>query len=257
MHSFVQMVASSVDIVALGALFIFALFFILFTLRAFGGGRFPLRHIPLYERIRHLIAQAIETNRPLHIGLGSGGLGSVDMAESLMALTVFASCVRQTTVAEHALRGTTADGTVLAAALGILHRQAREAGHSRHSQSKEVLFYGPDPFAYAGGVRQTLATEPHLANILTGHFGGEGLWISEANVTRVYPQLGGTAPPTAAALFALSLDDYIIGEDLFAAGAYLGRTSHLGSLATQDLMRIVTILAVLVGVVLTSLGYWG
>jgi len=53
-----------------------------------------------------------------------------------------------------------------------------------------------------------------------------------------------------------SLDDTVIGEDVFAAGAYLHRPSHLGSLAAQDILRLVIMLGIVVGVVMTTLGYW-
>jgi len=67
--------------------------------------------------------------------------------------------------------------------------------------------------------------------------------------------LGGTAAPSAMALMQTTLDESVIGEEVFAAGAYLHRPTHLGSLATQDAMRIVAILAIITTVVVTSLGY--
>ena len=53
-----------------------------------------------------------------------------------------------------------------------------------------------------------------------------------------------------------SLDETVVGEDVYAAGAYLHRPSHLGSLAAQDILRIVIVLSIIVGVVMVSLGYW-
>ena len=60
----------------------------------------------------------------------------------------------------------------------------------------------------------------------------------------------------AQALLQFSLDEAVIGEEVYAAGAYLHRPSHLGSLATEDIIRIVLILSIVAGVIMISLGHW-
>ena len=93
--------------------------------------------------------------------------------------------------------------------------------------------------------------------LLLGRFGVEGLWLSEAEAGAEQARLGGTAQPDAAALLTTSLDDAVHGEEVFAAGAYLHRPSHLGSLATEDALRVLVVVAILGGVVLASLGWLG
>jgi hypothetical protein len=256
-----EIIAANIDLLALLFLLLFVVFFILFTYRATRGARVLLRPNRLYARFLNLAAQAVETGRPIHLGMGigslSGGIGAnVGTAESFVALAVFATLADRARGAVQPLQGTTADGTVLAAALGIVHRRDAQDGQTGPALNKAVRFYGPDPLAYAAGVRQTLAERRHLANVLLGYLGAEGLWIAETNIKNTPAQLGGTTPPASSALLAMSLDQMVIGEDVFAAGAYLGRIAHLGSLVTQDLMRIVIILSILVGVILASLGYW-
>jgi hypothetical protein len=256
-----EIITANMDIVALLFLLLFVAFFLLFTYRAKRGARLHLRQNRLYARLLNLAAQAVETGKPIHLGMGSGSLGSgmgsnVGTAESFVALAVFATLADRARGAVRPLQATTADGAVLAAALGIVHRRNAQNGPARLALNKAVRFYGPAPLAYAAGVRQTLAEEKHLANVLLGHLGAEGLWIAETNSGNTPAQLGGTTPPASSALLAVSLDQMVLGEDLFAAGAYLGRIAHLGSLVTQDLMRVVIILSILVGVILASLGYW-
>jgi hypothetical protein len=49
--------------------------------------------------------------------------------------------------------------------------------------------------------------------------------------------------------------DALIGEELFAAGAYLGaESSHAASLTVQDILRWLVILALLGGAALKFLG---
>jgi hypothetical protein len=256
-----EIIAANMDLVAVLFLLLFVIFFVLFNHGIRMGRRLHLRQNRLYERLLHLAAQAVETGTPIHLGMGigslSGGIGpNVGAAESFVALSVLVTLADRARGAARPLQGTMADGTVLAAALGILHRRNAQNGGVAPSLNRQLRFYGPDPLAYAAGVHQTLSEERHLANVLIGHLGAEGLWIAETNIRNTPAQLGGTTPPPSSALLAVSLDQMVLGEDVFAAGAYLGRTSHLGSLATQDLMRIVVILSIVVGVILISLGYW-
>ncbi len=256
MNSLVHIILSSIDVVAILFLLIFIGFLVLFTQRARAGGHMNLRRIPLYEHLGHLAAQAVETGKPIHLGMGTGQLGGQGAAESLIALTVLTIVAERAADAAWPVFGTTADGVTLASALGILRNRMRPAGHSTLAQEDRIRFVGPDPFAYAAGVRQSVQDVKPLANVLLGQWGAEALWVAEASRTPDLPQIGGSTPPATSALLAVSLDETVIGEDLFAAGAYLGRTAHLGSLAAQDLVRIIVILSIIAGVLLKSLGYW-
>jgi hypothetical protein len=256
MQPFIQMIASNIDLAALVMLLVFAPLLVFFTLRAKSGRRFAMRTIPAYERIRSLVSHAAETGLPVHVGMGSGQFGGEATPEALMGLTVFDYVARHAAMYNQAVLGTTGDATILSAAQGALQRARHEVGFPELYTSQEVRFFGPDPLAYAGGTLRSLDREEYLASILMGRFEAEGLWIAESTNDLGIPQVGGTSEPSAAALMFVSLDEAVIGEEVFAAGAYLHRPSHLGSLATQDLIRIITILSIIVGVVMTSLGYW-
>jgi len=183
-----------------------------------------------------------------------------------MANIVLDYVSRQASDANLSILGTTSSPTLLATAQGTLQEARRTAGYPERYSGSELLFGGPDPLAYAVHASDTMRQQPLQGNILLGHLGIEGLWIAEvaandmslgATTDKPIPtQIGGTSDPSAAALMHLALDHSVVGEEVFAAGAYLGHASHLGSLATQDLTRIVVILSVVVGVIMTTLGYW-
>jgi len=250
-----SLLASSPDITALAVLVLFCLLFIIFTHRARIGHHAPLRPIPVYETLRQLVSQSLESGQPIHIGMGSGQVGSEATPEALMGLTVFEYVAGNAAAYDQSVLGTTSDGTILSAAQGILQTARREAGFAERYSGSELNFSGPDPLAYAAGTSDAVAHDQHLASILLGRFGHEGLWIAESLQDRGIVQLGGTTDPSAVALMRTALDESVIGEEVFAAGAYLDRPSHLGSLATQDVMRILAILAIIGGVVMASLGY--
>lgn len=254
MPSLTYAIFSTVDVVALLTLFVSALMFTIFTIRAKRDGRFPLRPIAVYERMRRLVSHAAESGQPLHVSVGSGLIGMETTPQALMGITAADYLARRSTEHAYPLVGTAGSPTVFATTHGILQRAETLPGEEGGGK---VHFYGPDPFAYAAGTHATLRERDPLAHIALGEFNAEGLWISEAPSGRGFLQLGGTSDPSSAMLMWLSLDEAVVGEELYAAGAYLHRPSHLGSLATQDYLRVVFIFSIIAGVVMASLGYWG
>ena len=67
--------------------------------------------------------------------------------------------------------------------------------------------------------------------------------------------LAGADNLTAQAVLFATADHPVIGEDLFAGGAYVGgRPEHMGSLAAQDAMRLIIGVAIILGVIGKTLG---
>lgn len=254
MPSLIYAIFSTVDVVALLTLFVSALMFSIFTLRARRDGRFPLRPIGVYERIRRLVSHAAESGQSLQVSVGSGRIGTETTPQALMGITAVDYLAHRSTEYAYPLVGTAGSPTVFATAHGVLQQAETPLGEGG---GRTIHFYGPDPFAYAAGTHDTLQEKQPLAHIALGQFNAEGLWISEATSGEEFLQIGGTSDPSSAMLMWLSLDEAIIGEELYAAGAYLHRPSHLGSLATQDYLRVVLIFSIIAGVVMASLGYWG
>lgn len=254
MPSLIYAIFSTVDVVALLTLFVSVLMFSIFTIRARRGGRFPLRPIGVYERMRRLVSHAAESGQSLSMSVGSGQIGTETTPRALMGITAVDYLARRSSEYAYPLVATAGDPTVFATAHGVLQQAETPLGEAGGGTTH---FYGPDPFAYAAGTYDTLQETEPLAHIVLGQFNAEGLWISEAASERRFLQIGGTADPSSAMLMWLSLDEAIIGEELYAAGAYLHRPSHLGSVATQDFLRIVLIFSIIVGGVMASLGYWG
>ncbi|MED6307593.1 MAG: DUF6754 domain-containing protein, partial [Planctomycetota bacterium] len=67
-------------------------------------------------------------------------------------------------------------------------------------------------------------------------------------------QIAGTANPSQLPFFVAACDYTLIGEEFFAASAYLsGQPDQLGSLKGQDVGKILAGLFILVGVVLATI----
>lgn len=232
---------------ALLTLLIFAALFALCTMLARRGKAFSLRPIPAYARLRQLMEEGIETGRTLHVSLGSGPWGSANLA--LMAgLTALDRIGQRAAEGAQTVSVTTGSPEALLLAMNLLPARGARG---------QCRLYGPDPLAYVSGAAAEGQRETRAAHALLGAYGDEGLWLAEALKADATPVIGGAQDPAAAALLSLSAEEAAIGEDLYAAGAYLGRRLHMGSLAAQDWMRLLVGVAVLAGAVLASLGIGG
>ncbi|MFQ5419297.1 MAG: DUF6754 domain-containing protein, partial [Anaerolineae bacterium] len=103
-----------------------------------------------------------------------------------------------------------------------------------------------DPFAYAGGVANMIQEKEVSSNVLVGRFGPELAIMAEAASRRGMDQVIGADDPVALALGTAVTDNILIGEELFAASAYLeGRASHIASVYAQDILRWLAIATIL------------
>jgi hypothetical protein len=92
-------------------------------------------------------------------------------------------------------------------------------------------------------------------NIFIGDFGNEAALLTEEADRANSNLIAASDNLSAQAIFYASSQDPLIGEELFAAGAYVGAgASHEASLNVQDILRWLIILAIIIGAVLTMLG---
>ena len=95
--------------------------------------------------------------------------------------------------------------------------------------------------------------ERPAANIMMGAFYAESLLLAETGNAAGSIQIAGTAQPEQLPFFIAACDYTLMGEELFAASAYLSHEPlMLGGLKGQDFMKVLIIAAVLVGSFMVS-----
>jgi hypothetical protein len=154
---------------------------------------------------------------------------------------------------------TVTDPTTLPASLDQLRRAYERQGYPDEHRFDHARFIAPpvngSAVPYAAGVMDVLNHEPVAANVMVGAFGDEFLLMAETGAQRDMVQIGGASDPTVLPFAYLTMKAPILGEEIFAAGAYLlNRVGHYTSLLAQDVFRIVLVLLVLVVVILRALG---
>ncbi len=99
-----------------------------------------------------------------------------------------------------------------------------------------------------------LGIEAVDANVMIGEFGDEYLLMAEAAHRRRITQIGGATDPNVIPFVFATADQTLMGEEMYAAGAYLKHKPwHIGSLLAQDFMRWVIVIAIIALVVINTL----
>jgi hypothetical protein len=89
---------------------------------------------------------------------------------------------------------------------------------------------------------------------MVGKFGDEYLLMGDSTARRGIAHIGGASDPNTLPFVYATADEILLGEEIYAAGAYLQkRPALLASLAAQDTMRWLVALVILGSILLASL----
>ena len=112
-----------------------------------------------------------------------------------------------------------------------------------------------DQFAFTATVSARMIREKPAAIFLVGYFFAESLILAETGQSTGAIQIAGQADPTQLPFFVATCDYTLIGEELYAAGAYLSREPVLlGSMRGQDFAKALLMVVGITGIVAVSLG---
>ncbi len=221
------------------------LFFLASRVRA--GKTGDLRPLRGVEELAGAVGRSAETGQALHVSVGVAGVGGPQTAETWAGLTLLSELADEAAACNTPLIVTVADPTVLPLAQEVLWRAAVRNGNPEGYDPTQVRFVAPNPMAYAAGVTGLLLWEPLTANVMVGTFGEEVLLMGEVGARQGVRQVAGTTNPQALPLMAATADETLIGEEIFAGGAYTARQPiQVASLLAQDWARWAIAVAIIV-----------
>jgi hypothetical protein len=242
---------------ALALLLLFLGLMLFFARRVQAGQHPSLRRIKAFNEIKSAAARAVEEGRPFHLGLGTGRVTDVTTADTLAGLYTLDYLAKQAAATNSPPIVSTADPAAMLLAHNSLRTAYGDNASGAAKAYRDVRFIGPQPAAYAAGVMAFLGVDDVAANVLIGRFGDEYLLMGEAAAWRNTEHIGGASDPSVLPFVYASAQETLLGEELFATGAYLQRkVTHVGSLLAQDTMRWVVSLAIGLGVITKTIGLW-
>lgn len=214
-----------------------------------------LRRIAAYERLNREVGLAVENGTRLHISLGRGNLFTARGGSALAGLAMLRRIAERTSVSDRPPIVSSGDASLTMLSQDTSQSGYRAAGAEEQFRVSAGRMTGLSPFAYAAGTMPIAHDENVSAHVLMGDLGAESALIAEAADRQNASLIAASDNLSAQSVFYASAKDPLIGEELFAAGAYTGAgVSHEASLNVQDVLRWLVILVILAGAVLNILG---
>jgi hypothetical protein len=235
-------------VIGLIALIFFFIFQIFFTVRFTTGRRPRFRSITVFNALHGQMGRAIESGKALHVSVGTGSISGEDMATTLAGISIVEFLADEAAASGIAPVITTSDSTALLLAQDTLRRPHIRQGDLSGYQPLSAQQLALNSTQYAAATMDYLAHDQVSANVMSGAFGVEvGLIEHEADKQSL-SQMTGAADPRALAIMLAAHENVLIGEEIYAAKAYLqARPQHLASLRAQDVLRWLIVLGVTVG----------
>lgn len=224
------------------------------VLAAWRGFRPTLRLIGAYEAVPDQIGEAIESGGRVHVSVGPRGIVDERAVTVLMGLAFLDKITEGSAISDCSPVGTTADAATMYLVADTMRRAYQRRDLIDNLERTAPRLVALDALALAAGATDIIADEDIQANVLIGSFGSESALITEAGMRRGISQTMGSDLLSGQAVAYTTTTYPLLGEELFMANAYLQESaSALGGLATQDILRWVIIVVIIVGVVLQTL----
>ena len=214
-----------------------------------------LRPIEAFDQLKRVIGLAVENGTRLHISLGRGNLLTSRGGSALAALAMLRQLTERTAIADRSPIVTSGDASLAILSQDTLQAGYQAAGADDQYRTNTGRLTGLTPFSYAAGTIPVTRDENVSANVVIGDLGIEAALLAESADREDTHLIAASDNLTAQSILFASAQHPLIGEELFAAPAYVGaEPAHQASLQVQDILRWLIIVAILVGAGLRLIG---
>lgn len=224
-----------------------------FVYRARRGDELYVRPLAGIEAVDDAIGRATEMGRPILYVLG---LGSAADIATIASFTILGRVAKKVAEYQTKLIVPTYDPIVMAVGQEVVRSAYFDAGRPDDYDEDIVHFVTQSQFAYVAAVNGIMMRERPATNIYMGKFFAESLILSETGAQAGSIQIAGTDEIAQIPFFIVACDYTLIGEELYAASAYLGREPVLlGSLKAQDIAKAAVLIFAFTGLLAANFGW--
>ncbi|MFB3909608.1 MAG: DUF6754 domain-containing protein [Candidatus Eisenbacteria bacterium] len=218
------------------------------------GKELYVRPIPGLGAVDEAIGRATEMGKPILFVLGTGTAGDI---ATIAGYTILARVAKRTAEYQTPILVPVNDPVMMAMGQEVVREAYLQAGRPEVYRPENVFYISAMQFPYVAAVNGLMLREKTATNFYMGVFAAESLLLAEAGSATGSIQISGTDQVPQIPFFVAATDYTLIGEELYAASAYLSQEpSLLGPLKAQDYTKIVIILVILSGVLALSLFHW-
>jgi hypothetical protein len=234
------------------ALAIFSILVLWFIYRAKSGIELFIRKISGLEAVDDAIGRATEMGRSV---LYIPGIMDMDNIQTIASMVILGRVAKKAAEYEVHLNVPVSKSLVMTTAQEVVKESFSAVGRPDAYSSDNIHYLTDDQFGYAAGVDGIMVREKPATVFFLGAFYAESLILAETGHSVGAIQIAGTAMPAQLPFFVAACDYTLIGEELFAASAYLSKEPLLlGSLKGQDWGKAIFMLLIGVGVILETVG---
>jgi hypothetical protein len=232
---------------------LFAATAIAFIIRAKKGYKFYIRPIAGIKAVDDAIGRATEMGRPI---LYVPGLGTAADVATIAAFTILGRVARKVVEYNTRVIVPNYDPVVMTVCQEVVKEAYSAAGKPEMYDPKDVYFITQDQFPYTAAVNGVMLRQKPATNFYMGMFYAESLVLAETGFVSGSIQIAGTDQLVQIPFFVSVCDFVLMGEELYAASAYLSQEpQQLGTLKAQDWGKVLVVTLIILGLIFSTIGW--
>jgi len=237
---------------------VFLLTFILFVIygiyRSVVQKKLPTIHRPAaIKALEEAVERCAEMAKPMLFQTGIGDV-SQEGATHMAMLSVLSYASKLAAQKDAKFIVSSPSPTLYPMAEAITREGFEVAGEEDNYDPHMVRYLSDQQMAYCSAVMGLMKEEKIAANVQIGFFQAECLITLEAAKDTGAINIGGAYRMLRIPDMAVGCDYFLIGEEVFAAGAFCSQEPlQLGSLLGQDLSKWTALALIILGTILTAL----
>jgi hypothetical protein len=220
-----------------------------------------IRRIAGLQAVEEAVGRATEMGRSV---LFIPGIQDLDDVQTIAGLTILGAVAKLTAQYETRLDVPVARSLVMSNGREVVKESYLSVGRPDFYHDEIVHYVTDEQFGYVAAVDGIMVREKPAACFYMGGFFAESLILAETGNHVGAIQIAGTAMPTQLPFFVAACDYTLIGEELFAASAYLSKDRRsIASLRGQDVGKLLAMGAIVFGAAITTVvslagggGFW-
>jgi hypothetical protein len=227
-------------------------FIVFFIQRAKSGQKLFIRKIAGMDAVDEAVGRATEMGKKIFY---VPGINDMDNVQTIASMTILGRVAELAAQYDTWLEVPVCRSLVLVTAKEVVKEAYTRAGRPDSFQENQVHYLTDDQFGYAAAIDGMVVREKPATIFYMGAFFAESLVLAETGNAAGAIQIAGTAMPAQLPFFVTACDYTLIGEELFAASAYLSKDPKLlGSLKGQDYGKAVLLISIIIGTILETIG---
>ncbi|UCG30306.1 MAG: hypothetical protein JSV53_00070 [candidate division WOR-3 bacterium] len=221
------------------ALIIYTLLLAYFVYKARSGKNLYIRQIAGLTAVEEAVGRATEMGKPI---LYVPGLGDIDWTATIASMNILGEVSKKIALYDTKIIVPNTWSIVYTVSKEVVKESFVSEGRPEKFQEDYVRYVTEAQFGFAAAVNGIMIREKPATNFFVGKFWAESLIMAETGAQTGAFQIAGTDSVLQLPFFVTACDYTLMGEELYAASAYLSREPVLlGSLKAQDYGKLIAL----------------